>query len=295
MYLEISNIAAALNKNQYEPKEKMLLVSWARHEPLNVLNYLKENNCIINLGEEEETFSKLREETYKSILPKEFDVKDLPSIQDKIIEDYKKKRNNEQSDKEIKELKKLTDNLIKKDLGNVQEDILIKKENYTRGNDKMYYYNISDNFLIGGKHDASNDKDDILIEIKTRTRRENVRRNVYDLYQLIGYLLATKFTKGKIVQVYNQEKFDSDESTAKEFGLIDIEISPYKEISIELIEGLKIYEKELTELISTSKYNYLDIVIPKGMRPIAKYDPETEELCEENIKFKNLFRFINKI
>ena len=30
MYLEISNVAAALGKNPYESKEKTLLISWAR-------------------------------------------------------------------------------------------------------------------------------------------------------------------------------------------------------------------------------------------------------------------------
>ena len=44
MYLEISNVAAALGKNQYESREKTLLVSWARHCPDVVRNFLIENN-----------------------------------------------------------------------------------------------------------------------------------------------------------------------------------------------------------------------------------------------------------
>ena len=54
MYLEISNVAAALGKNPYESREKTLLVSWARHCPEVVMDYLKENKCIIPLKENEE-------------------------------------------------------------------------------------------------------------------------------------------------------------------------------------------------------------------------------------------------
>ena len=45
---------------------------------------------------------------------------------------------------------------------------------------------------------------------------------------------------------------------------------------------------------------YLTSVIPKRIRPIAKYMIENDKqvtnftLCEENIKFKNLFRNICK-
>ena len=60
MYLEISNVAAALGKNQYESREKTLLVSWARHCPDVVRNYLIENNCIVSLKENEESFSDLQ-------------------------------------------------------------------------------------------------------------------------------------------------------------------------------------------------------------------------------------------
>jgi hypothetical protein len=300
MYLEISNIASALGKNPYESRQKMLLNSWARHAPKKVFEYLVQNKCIVKLAEEEETFSKMQEETYAELLPIDFDNKDFSSIEQKVVEEYKKKRNNEQTEEEIKRLKKITQNSLKKDLGNVQENNIIQKENYTRGNNKMYYYNITEDFCIGGKHDASSDSNDLLIEIKTRTRKQNVRRNEYDLYQLVGYLLATNFTQGKIVQIYNKEKFDSNVATEKEFGIISIEYedSPWKPIADEIITGLKLYSDDLRELIKTGNYIYLDSVIPKKVRPIAKYDlfnNDNEEeivLCEENVQYKNLLRFI---
>lgn len=299
MYLEISNVAAALGKNQYESKEKTLLISWARHCPDIVKNYLIENKCIVTLKENEESFSDLQKEAYNVIIPEQYDVKDFDKIENEVVEEYKRKRNNEQSEKEIKRLKEYTQDLLKKNNGNIQENNIIQKEQYTKGNDRMYYYDILTNACIGGKNDAS--IGDVLLEIKTRTRRQNVRRNEYDLYQLICYLLATGNSRGKIVQIFNKEKFDSDFATEQEYGLIDITQNPWKDLCTEIIEGLKEYFNELSELIKTSNFIYLTNVIPKRIRPIAKYlieesDNNTKKiiLCEENIKFKNLFRHVTK-
>lgn len=302
MYLEISNIAAALGKNPYESKQKMLLTSWARHAPKKVFEYLVQNECIIKLAQDEETFSKMQDETYAELLPKDFDNKDFSTIEQKVVEEYKKKRNNEQTEEEIKRLKTFTQNSLKKDLGNVQEKNIIQEQKYNKGNNKMFYKSITEDFCIGGKHDASSDTDDLLIEIKTRTRKQNVRRNEYDLYQLVGYLLATNYKQGKIVQIYNKEKFDSNTATEQEFGIISIEEedSPWRPIANEIITGLKSYSDELRELIKTGNYLYLDSVIPKKVRPIAKFDlfsnvdADKKEviLCEENVQYKNLLRFI---
>lgn len=296
MYLEISNVAAALGKNPYESREKTLLVSWARHCPQEVKNFLIDNKCIISLKENEESFSNLQIETYNVIIPEQYDVNDFSKIENEVVEEYKRKRNNEQNEKEIKQLKTYTQDLLKKNNGNIQENNIIQKENYTKGNDKMYYYEINPNACIGGKNDAF--IGEILLEIKTRTRRQNVRRNEYDLYQLICYLLSTGISSGKIVQLFNKEKFDSDIATEKEYGIIDITKDEWKDLSIEIIEGLKEYFNELSELIKSSKYIYLTNVIPKRIRPIAKYlieeDTDKIVLCEENIKFKNLFRHITK-
>ena len=170
----------------------------------------------------------------------------------------------------------------------------------------MYYLNITDNACIGGKNDAA--IGDTLLEIKTRTRRQNVRRNEYDLYQLICYLLATGTHQGKIVQMYNKQKFDSDIANEEEYGLINVNKEPWSELVTEIKNGLLEYFVELEELIKTSNFMYLTSVIPKRIRPIAKYiiesvkvEDEDEDkefmnftLCEENIKFKNLFRHICK-
>lgn len=291
MYLEISNIAAALGKNPYESREKMLLTSWARHCPAIVMKYLIDNKCIQKLGEDEETFSDLQKDVYLENLPKDFDVKDFKKIEEKVVQEYKRKRNNNHTEEELKKLTEYTKDLLKKNNGNLQENKIIQKEKYIKGNDRMYYYNITDDACVGGKNDAA--LDDTLLEIKTRTKKANVRRNDYDLYQLIGYLLATGLQKGKIVQVYNKEKFDSDIATEKEYGLIDINEGCWKELSIEIITGLKEYFDKLRILIDSSNFTYLTSVIPKTVRPIAKIDAEVG-LCEENVKYKNLLRHLSK-
>ena len=298
MYLEISNVAAALGKNPYESKEKTLLVSWARHCPDIVREYLINHNCIIPLKENEDSYTDLQVSTCTSVLPEKYDVNDFKKIENDVVEEYKRKRNNEQTEEEIVNLKLYTNDLLKKDNGNNQEINIIKKEKYTKGNDKMYYYKVTDKGCIGGKNDATDE--DILIEIKTRTRIQNVRRNEYDLYQLICYLLATNKNKGKIVQLYNKTKYDSDEASEIEYGIVDINMEPWKQLSIEIIEGLKTYFNQLSELINTGNYLYLNNVIPLKCRPIAKYfvekddvsDKEYFKVCEDNIKFKNLFRHI---
>jgi hypothetical protein len=294
MYLEISNIAAALGKNPYESREKMLLTSWARHCPETVMKYLMDNKCILALAEDEETFSGLQKEVYSENLPKDFDVKDFKKIEDKIVQEYKKKRNNEQTQEELVKLKEYTKDLLKKNNGNLQEDKIIKKEEYTKGNDRMYYYEIAEDACIGGKNDAS--LGDILLEIKTRVKKVNVRRNDYDLYQLIGYLLATGLQKGKLVQIYNKEKFDSDIANEKEYGIIDITDGCWKDLSEEIKTGLKVYFDDLRTLIETSNFTYLAGVIPKPLRPIAKITEIDDKscLCEENVKYKNLLRHVSK-
>ena len=290
MYLEISNVAAAIGKNPYEPVEKMLLLSWARHCPKTVKEFLLENNCIVTLKKNEETFSELQTKIYKKNLPDNFDVQDFSKIENNVIEQYKKSRNNEQTDQEIVKIKEYTQDSLKKDNGNLQEKNIIQSQKYTKGNNKMYYFNINKDACIGGKHDASTQ--DLLLEIKTRTRKQNVRKNEYDLCQLLCYLLATKNTTGKIVQIFNGTKYDSDLPNDNEYGIINITQEPWKQLSDSIINNLQEYFKELEELIITSEFKYLNTVIPMSIRPIAKTD-KNNVFCEENIKFLNLINKIN--
>ena len=108
--------------------------------------------------------------------------------------------------------------------------------------------------------------------------------------------MATNLNKGKIVQMFNKEKYDSDIPTEQEYCVIDITLEPYLTLTQEINEGLKVYFKELEEIIKTSNFMYLSNVISKRIRPIAKYinDDDKITFCEENIKYKNLLRHLNK-
>tara|TARA_E500000178_G_scaffold356408_1_gene434055 strand:+ start:4994 stop:5890 length:897 start_codon:yes stop_codon:yes gene_type:complete len=296
MYLEICNVAAAVGKNPYESKEKTLLISWARHCPVKVLNYLINNKCIVKMDQFEVSYTELEKQTVSDLLPKEYDIHDFTKIENTIINEYKKKRNNEQDNTEIEHLKEYTQDLLKKTNGNNQEHNIIQKEEYIKGNDKMYYYNIFDDACIGGKNDAR--INDILLEIKTRTKKQNIRKNEYDLYQLICYLLASGLTKGKIVQVYDKIKYDSDLETDKEYGIIDLNEDIWIKLSDNIVFELQNYFNMLRELIKTSNYIYLSSVIPLELRPISKYQLNSNNgkvnFFEDNIKFKNLLKNLLK-
>lgn len=294
-FLEISNIAAACENNPYESKEKTLLTSWCRHKPKDALQFLVNIGCINDLTNE--SYSDLQKEVYKNMLPEDFDMKDTKKIEDKIISEYSKKRNHKETKEEVKALIDYTKDKIVKDHGNQQEPILIKREKYRTGNDRMYYYEIGKNKnndnkrVIGGKHDATDD--DIVIEIKTRTRKTNVRRNDYDIYQLIGYLLALNKTKGKIVQIFNKEKFDSDIPSDIEFGLVNIKEEPWKTLAYETINKLNNYFDELEDIVEIGRFKYINSVIPLSIRPIGLYDNETKKIKDENVKFLKMLNFLN--
>ena len=140
--------------------------------------------------------------------------------------------------------------------------------NYKKGNNKMYYYYSDNGWYIKGLHDATDN--DVVIEIKTRMRLQNVRKNDYDLYQLFGYLLAMNKTKGKIVQKYNDNIYDSEIETNNEYGLIDILDDHWK-------EKFNSFKKELNNFfleINNYKHKLFDtsIVIPSNLYPIASFD-----------------------
>ena len=81
--------------------------------------------------------------------------------------------------------------------------------NYVKGNNEMYKYE-ENGWSIRGLHDATHGE--IVIEVKTRMRAQNVKKNEYDLYQLFGYLLAMNKTKEHMQMYYiGNESANGDE------------------------------------------------------------------------------------
>ncbi len=95
----------------------------------------------------------------------------------------------------------------------------------TQRNSKMYYKTIfrDDNYIIkiGGRVDGISE--DMVIEAKNRMKEYTVRKNKYDLYQLMGYMYLTNTPRGKLVQRFNNRIWDSDVPTTREWGIVTLD------------------------------------------------------------------------
>lgn len=305
MYLEISNIASAINKNPFESRDKTLLSGWARLDPVYALKYLLDNNIIQYLNENEETYDLEMLDAYQTTLNKidktKFTTKDFTQVENDTVEEYKRVRP-EFKEEEIETLKNSVREQIKKDNGNIQEIKTIEKKNYQKGNDKMWYYKIGEN-KIGGFHDASiidkNLNEEIVIEVKARTNSRNVRKNEYDLYQLLGYILAIGCKKGKIVQNYNNKIFDSDVENSKEYGIIDIEKEQYSKMVEEIKINLKDYFNDLERIKNANSYEEInniltiDKIVGDINLPIAKISKNG--FVEVNNRFNKICQLLSVV
>jgi hypothetical protein len=270
-YLEISNIAAACGKNPYEDKRKIMLLLLCRKYKEIYKTLFKNIGVIQYISEDIKTFDAEIKELYLEHKKTVNNPKDFNNIEKTITDKIRVKK--EITKKDLDYAKKFIETSLKKDCGTNSEKSVIKKQKYTKGNNSMFSFtNQGFNWTIRGFHDATDDDNDIVIEIKTRMKQQNVRRNEYDLYQLFGYLLAMNKTRGKIVQYFNDIVYDSDIPTFTEFGVIDVTLEPCKSKFETFITELNIFFKELNEYSETSLINIKD-VIKDSEWPIALYDP----------------------
>lgn len=248
-YLEVSYISSACGKNKYEPTDKTILILLARSNPKLMKRLLIEDEYIINVDENEKLYDNELKNIYSEYKKNVTDVTKIEDIRDEIIEKLKSD-NKEIKESDVSKANKFLESSLKKDCGTNNESSVIKRMRYTKGNNFMHRYNFNDSWEIRGFHDAS--IDDVVIEIKTRTKFMNVRKNEYDLYQMFGYLLTMNKTKGKIVQKFQNYIFDSDEINDNEFGLIDISQEYWK-------TKFEIFKNELSEFFSYVDYILGDI------------------------------------
>ncbi len=248
-YLEVSYISSACGKNKYEPTDKTILILLARSNPKLIKRLLIEDEYIINVDENEKLYDNELKNIYSEYKKNVTDVTKIEDIRDEIIEKLKSD-NKEIKESDLSKANKFLESSLKKDCGTNNESSVIKRMRYTKGNNFMHRYNFNDSWEIRGFHDAS--IDDVVIEIKTRTKFTNVRKNEYDLYQMFGYLLTMNKTKGKIVQKFQNYIFDSDEINDNEFGLIDISQEYWK-------TKFEIFKNELSEFFSYVDYILGDI------------------------------------
>tara|TARA_B100000214_G_C23937230_1_gene613790 strand:+ start:435 stop:1310 length:876 start_codon:yes stop_codon:yes gene_type:complete len=251
MYLEVSHIGSACGKNKYEPINKTILLLLARNNPKIVKNLLLKNKIVV-----ETDGSKLYTEELMNIYS-EYQTRitestKLNEIQKEIV-DRLKIENKDITGKDISIANNFLESSLKKDCGINNEKSVIKSKLYTKGNNLIHKYVpwlCLPHWELRGFHDAS--IGDVVIEIKTRMKMINVRKNEYDLYQLFGYLLVMGKTKGKIVQKYMEYIFDSDTETKNEYGLIDITEGKWK-------TRFELFKKELYSFFEKVDYICEDI------------------------------------
>ena len=285
LFLEVSALGPACGKMSFEPQEKTLLISWARHCPDTVRDFLIKTKCIEINDDDMNTYDELCTEIYKKHSIDVNNPEKFKSIETKILGEFSERQELVTS-KQIEQVKTFVNNNIKKDCGkNNEKEVLRHKKEYKPGNSKMYYYSVGQH-KIGGLHDAIDG--DTLIEIKSRMKQANIRKNEYDLYQLFGYLLALNINQGKIVQSFDGKLFSSDSLNEKEFGIVNITIEPWKTKVEIMIEELNTYFTKLEYIINKLVVDddFLRKAIPIKDRPIA---------ISNNGNFKNNNSFYNKL
>jgi hypothetical protein len=236
-YLEISNVGAACGKMPFEPMERILLYSWARYSPGDCWLYLMSNGHV-KLDDDD----RHRESHFVEHLSTVNTGSDVLSILENKKKELQQKNYSNEEIKAIEETGRRTLNVA---VGSNSERETIALVKARSGNNKMYYYNLNFRWCIGGRHDA--DKDGVIYEIKSRMSRKNVRKNEYDLYQLMGYLLAMNASKGKIIQRFEGEVYQSDVETDEEWGIIDLDVMI--EHKNEMLHKLRIFFELLEDTI----------------------------------------------
>jgi len=212
--LEISSVGSACGKNPYESRDKTIFTQLCKSDVNKYKSLLIEQGILIKSEKD------YKEDEFRNIYKKfKSDVKDpndFRFIEKEVLQEFKTKEPEADTERLVGKLRKD----MQKDCGVNNEKSIISMKKYKRGNNKMWVYKHPNGWELKGLHDASDGE--IVIEVKTRMKFNNVRKNKYDLYQLFGYLLAMGKTKGKIVQKYGNDIFDSDIETENEFGIIDI-------------------------------------------------------------------------
>tara|TARA_Y100001963_G_C6712548_1_gene415016 strand:+ start:170 stop:1033 length:864 start_codon:yes stop_codon:yes gene_type:complete len=281
--LEISFIGSACGKNKFEPRNKVMLLLLCREYKDVYKKILFENGSFVLQDPNKKTYNTELKRLYSEY------KKDVKSPDDfKNVESEIKKRlkteNEDIKEEDLKHASNFLKNSLKKDCGINNETSVINEMNYKKGNNTMYYYS-ENGWTIKGLHDAM--IGNIVIEIKTRMKPQNVRKNAYDLYQLFGYLLAMSKTVGKIVQKYNSCIYDSDIETDSEYGIIDITIEPWK-------DKFETFKKELNDFffeIRTYSDKLFDVksVIQDNEHPIASFNSHGVP-CDINPKYEKIVK-----
>ena len=280
--LEISYIGSACGKNKYEPRNKTMLLLLCREYPKIFREKLIKNGNIRPL--EGTSLKRPIEESYNSFSKTVKDPNEFNFIEQKVINDLKSNVP-DVSESDISKARNIVRDNLKKDCGRNNEEKVIHASKYAKGNNKMWHYiDTNHGWKLKGLHDAT-DKD-IVIEIKTRMKKENVRKNEYDLYQLFGYMLVMGETRGMITQTHNGNIYKSTVENDDEYGIVDINLEKWNEKYIKFYKELNEFFKEI------HKYTSREFDITCVMKPghiYAEYD-SSGKFHNVDPKYTNIFK-----
>lgn len=254
MLYNISDLGSICGKNPYEPRERTLLNYLAKINPKLCKNILIDNNVITidNRDYLEDRYLVLNALVRTEVNKVNVDRKNISedfvnTIIDNISQKYKNEEPNS-SPERLKLMETLTRNQLNKKIGSVNESRVVKAQGGSRPK-KNVQYKIDDNITIKGVCDCVIEGE-MIIEIKNRTRPENVRKNEYDLYQVMGYMLAYGINKAKIVQQYNGTIYTSNDETEVQFGIISLENEYYANKLIQMIREIKRFNNQLYKILT---------------------------------------------
>ncbi len=280
--LEISYIGSACGKNKYEPRSKTMMLLLCREYPKLFREKLIRSGNICPL--KGLSLKRPIEESYSSFSKNVKDPDEFSNIEQKVISKLKSNVP-DVSDAEISKARTIVRDNLKKDCGRNNEKLVIQTSKYTKGNNKLWYYtDPNHNWKLKGLHDAT-DKD-MVIEIKTRMKKENVRKNEYDLYQLFGYMLVMGETRGMITQTHNGTIYKSTVENDNEYGIIDTSDEKWNEKYIKFYKELNEFFKEISKY-TTCEFDISDVMKPGHV--YAEYD-SSGKFHNVDPKYINIFK-----
>lgn len=282
--LEISYIGSACGKNVYEPRDKTIMLLLCREYPKLFRGKMIQNGNIRPI--QGKSLKRPIEDAYKAYSRSVKNPEEFDKIENNVILEIKANTPDITSS-ELETARNVIRDNLKKDCGRNTEESVIHVAKYTKGNNKMWRYtDPNSGWKLKGFHDAT-DKD-IIIEIKTRMKLGNVRKNEYDLYQLFGYMLVMNKKRGMISQTYAGEIYNSTVENDKEYGIIDLNEEKWNERYINFYKELDNFFRKVKKY---SLDNFDISSVMKTGKIYAEYD-ECGKFHNVDPKYINLFKVL---
>ena len=237
LYVSVSDFGSIAGVNKWRSREDTLLKCWCQNYKEEAKQHFRSNQYVIKQKAPVKTADSVIEvekefaEEVRRVRPKT--SHDTEQLKIKFTKKLDKACDQDSLSKNQRScVQEKMKSVLKTSCGiNSEEKILNDTEKKTQKkitdrNSQMYYKTIymDDHYIIkiGGRVDGISE-DDMIIEAKNRMKESTVRRNEYDLYQLMGYIYLTDKHRGKLVQKFNDRIWDSDEPTSKEWGIVTLD------------------------------------------------------------------------